>query len=635
MKPNDISKYSTVHDPQVHPDATRIAVVVTKVNLEDDAYYSAVWLWDGSSMVPFTHGPADASPRWSPDGSTLAFIRGSRVEGDAAQLATMPTDGGEATVITDFGLGVASFEWRPDGAGFVVVAKEWTEEWADLDPEERARRPRRIAGPEWRFDGAGFLHDKTSTVVTLDRDGGELMRLSEVGLRTGSATWSPDCSMIAFIDQIHDKAGLDGANQVWQVASGGSDPTALTSVGSWDEVAYDPSGTPHVLGTPDLGSRPTPDAIFRCADGTVAKLTTSLDTDVIWPSGGPQWLDDGSLVVMIEDRGAQHVVQVNADGTHVVLLDGQRQITGVSCSADGAVIAVTATTLTDPGELVAMRNRTEMTLSSFNAAFRDAVPVSDATHLTVERDGFEFDVWAFIPEGEGPFPTIFNIHGGPMAQYGWGFFDEFQIELGAGYAVVATNPRGASGRGDAFMKGEVGTWHMEQPPDALDLLAALDGALDAFPELDRDRLGVMGGSYGGLISSKILSFDHRFKSAVPERGLYNFVSFSGTSDIGLWFDSMFVGQRDYANWEPLWEASPLRTAHQITTPCLVIHSDSDWRCPVEPGEQLYSVLIANGVEAEFLRFPGEGHELSRSGAPKHRVERFDAVLDWHARFLMS
>ena len=240
---------------------------------------------------------------------------------------------------------------------------------------------------------------------------------------------------------------------------------------------------------------------------------------------------------------------------------------------------------------------------------------------------------SYLPPGSTKVPVLFNIHGGPATQYGWGFHDEFQVYAGAGYGVVATNPRGASGRGHEFMRGALGRWNEERPPDLVDLLTALDGAVEHFDRLDGERMGIMGGSYGGLITSKILAIDSRFKSAVPERGLYNFVSFAGTSDIGLWFGGLYVGDRDYDDWSSLWEASPLRTAHRITTPCLVIHSDSDYRCPVEQGEQLFSTLIDNGVETELLIFPDESHELSRSGSPLHRQERFEAILEWHDRYL--
>jgi dipeptidyl aminopeptidase/acylaminoacyl peptidase len=253
----------------------------------------------------------------------------------------------------------------------------------------------------------------------------------------------------------------------------------------------------------------------------------------------------------------------------------------------------------------------------------------------VVNDGVELDVWVFLPPGDETVPLLLNIHGGPATQYGWGFFDEFQIYVDAGYGVVATNPRGSSGRGRDFVRVPVGRWVEERPPDLEDVLAVVDGALERFDRLDADRMGVMGGSYGGFMTARVLSVEDRWKSAVAERGLYNFVSFAGTSDIGFTFPTRYLGEWDYSDWSALWEASPVRWAHRIATPSLVLHSDADLRCPIEQGEQLYSILIDQGVESELLRFPGESHELSRGGRPLHRRERFEAILDWHGRYLLG
>ncbi len=632
MRPDDVGAYASVGDPQMHPDGVRVAFVVSRANLDEDRYDSEIWLWDGEAAARFTHGPVDSRPRWSPDGATLAFIRGSTDKDAAAQLAIMPSARGEATISTAFDRGVSEAEWSPDGRSIAVIATEWAPDWAGIDREERARRPRRITGPEWRHDGVGFQHDTTRTAVVVHLDTGSQTTISPPGTRPSSLVWCPDGTAVGFLASTHERSGFDGGNQPFRARVDGGEPVALAGVGAWEGVSFRPDGVAHAIGVADLEQRPAPPALYRLDPEGPVRLAPELDRDVTPQSGGLQWSDDGSCLVLVQDAGMQVVVAIDADGDHREVAAGRRQITGISC-VGGDTMAMTVSTPTDPGELVIASGGEETVVTAINAEFRRTADLRPGEHLTVTRDGFDLDVWVYLPHGDGPFPTLFNIHGGPMAQYGWGFFDEFQVEVGAGYAVVATNPRGASGRGDEFMKGEVGTWSHDRPPDALDLLAALDGALDHVDQLDSGRLGIMGGSYGGLISSKILSFDHRFKSAVPERGLYNFVSFAGTSDIGLWFDTLFVGERDHGDWTPLWDASPLRTAHLIRTPCLVIHSDADWRCPIEQGEQLFATLLANGVEAEFLRFPGEGHELSRSGSPRHRVERLDAILDWHGRHL--
>jgi dipeptidyl aminopeptidase/acylaminoacyl peptidase len=255
--------------------------------------------------------------------------------------------------------------------------------------------------------------------------------------------------------------------------------------------------------------------------------------------------------------------------------------------------------------------------------------------FTYESDGNEIHGWVYLPEGEAKVPLLFNIHGGPAAQYGWGFFDEFQVYAEAGYGVVATNPRGSSGYGYDHVVTPCGRWSEDLPPDMLDLMSAPREAGARFDRLDLSNMGIMGGSYGGLSTAMITSMDQSYRSAVAERGVYNWVSMAGTSDIPF-FMELYLGTDMPHGADELWNASPLARAHAITTPTLVIHSETDFRCPVEQGQQFFSLLYRSGIDAELLLFPtGEGHELSRSGSPKHRVERFDAILAWHAAHLMD
>ncbi len=635
MTPEDLARFSSVTDPQLHPDGTLAAFVVTKANIDDDRYESQIWLWDGQSCRQWTSGRRDSRPRWSPDGTQLLFLRSASVAHKSAQIAIMATAGGEAQMLTEFALGVSEAEWSPNGSTLGLVATTWHDEWDGLDDAEHSRKPRRITEPYWRSDGGGFLHDRITRAYVMPASGGDAEPLTLPTWRPSGLVFSPDGSSIAVLAEGHAEAGFDGGNQVWEINVGGGEPTALVGVGDWGSVAYRPDGVVYAAGVADLDARPTNTNLYRLDGGQPILLAPGLDRDIVVPAGGPQWVGDGPCRVMAEDRGRQIIIEIAADGSHHEVPSDHPYVTGISVSADGSTTIATTTSPTNPGEVVLLTADGSATLSSINTAFAADAALSDAHHFVTTHDGVELDVWVYLPSGDGPFPVLFNIHGGPAAQYGFGFFDEFQVEVGHGYAVVATNPRGASGHGHDFVRGALHTWAMPQPPDALDLLHALDAALERFDALDNSRLGIMGGSYGGLITAKILSFDRRFESAVPERGVYNWVSFVGASDIGLWFDELYIGQRDYTDWSQLWEASTLRTAHLIETPCLVIHSDSDHRCPIDQGEQFFATLLDNGVTAEFLRFPGEGHELSRSGSPKHRVERFDAILDWHDRYLRA
>jgi dipeptidyl aminopeptidase/acylaminoacyl peptidase len=642
MHPSDLARLRTVSNPRLQPDGERVAFVVREIDLEEDTYRSRVWVWDGTEARPFTHGPTDSAPRWSPDGSRLAFVRKEDDDEAKPQVAVMPADGGEARVLTDLPLGAGGAEWSPDGTRLCVVGTTWIDELADLDDDERKRRPRRITHPQWNLDDEGWRHDRRRHLYLVDPDaddGAEPTLLTPGDFDEGGPRWHPDGDRIAFLSARHDERHLDPGNQAWVVGIDGGDPEPLVDVGSWTNVTFRPDGVPHLVGHPDRWAWPAVASAYRVEDdGSLTDLTGHLDRTVApyTPTCAPNeplWIDDERFLTLLEDRGAVRVVSIDADGKVTDLLGGERSITGIAPTADGSTFAFTATDPTDPGELHWWEDGEERVLTSLNEEFRKEVPLASARHFTYERDGVEIDCWIYLPPGDEQVPLLFNIHGGPASQYGWYFFDEFQVYAGTGYGVVATNPRGSSGRGLDWLRAVVGVWQEEEPPDLGDLRAAVDEALAREPRLDGNRLGVMGGSYGGFITGRILAVDDRFDSAIVERGLLAWPSFAGTSDIGTYFDRMYLGEQLPDGYEPLWRASPVAHADRIRTPTLVLHSENDLRCPIEQAEQFFVMLQRHGVESEFVRFPGESHELSRSGDPKHRVERFAIILDWHGRHL--
>jgi dipeptidyl aminopeptidase/acylaminoacyl peptidase len=293
----------------------------------------------------------------------------------------------------------------------------------------------------------------------------------------------------------------------------------------------------------------------------------------------------------------------------------------------GRVVAAVSSP-TEPGEIVSVTDGDEQQLTFYSPP--SGLVVRPTEHFVTQSGGMELDVFVLTPDGHGPFPVLLNVHGGPATQYGFGFFDEFQVYTGAGYAVVATNPRGSSGKGLDFTRAVVGaSWGVV---DLADINSALEAALDRFPQLDRDRIGIMGGSYGGYMTAWAIARDQRYRSAIVERALLSFPSFAGTSDIGPFFGPNYIETTEQG---PMWAKSPLSLADQVRTPTLVIHAEEDYRCPIEQAEQFLVALWQNDIPAEMLRFPGEGHELSRSGKPRHRVERFQAILSWHDKYLKS
>ncbi|MDQ7991739.1 MAG: prolyl oligopeptidase family serine peptidase, partial [Propionicimonas sp.] len=292
---------------------------------------------------------------------------------------------------------------------------------------------------------------------------------------------------------------------------------------------------------------------------------------------------------------------------------------------NGVVVAAAATAVT-PGE-VAVLGLEPRVLTDFAAGLREVTTIHPTRELVAASpDGGEVHGWVLLPDGDGPHPVLLNIHGGPFACYGPSFFDEAQVYVEAGYAVVMCNPRGSAGYGEAYGRAIQGSFGDR---DMADVLAFLDHALATVPGLDAGRTGVMGGSYGGYLTAWLIAHEHRFAAAIVERGYLDPRSFVGSSDIG-WFFAHAYNTADPAAMDA---QSPTLLADRVRTPTLVLHSEQDLRCPLAQALRYYAELKLAGVDTELLVFPGENHELSRSGRPWHRRQRFDAILDWWSRHL--
>ncbi len=636
MRPDQIGEFRVPSDAYLHPDGERIVFVVTQMDLDADEYVRQLWLWNGDAARQLTSGRTDHSPRWSPDGSVLAFIRKGPEDDDKPQLALMPVDGGEAEVVTDFELGVSEIAWSPLGDRIAVVAPQYVDDIDDED--ERKRLPRRIEHPSFRFDSRGWTYDRRSHIWLMDAATNDTTQLTAGDCSETAVSWSPDGATITYLSATAEDRWTNPLNQVFTVAVSDGETEDVTPRGAWIWSGFAQEGSLYVLGVETDRVSLRPPQLYKVgSDGGLIRLT-DFDRNLMPqhpPSAlaGPRFTHDGRITCVLEDRGAQRVVTIDGDGSVCDVVGGERIITGWDPGTDGSTAVFTSSSPTQPGEVYWWDGSSETVLTSLNEAFLSSADLVAPEEFTFESGGAEIHGWVYLPPGDADVPLLFNIHGGPATQYGWGFFDEFQVYVGAGYGVVATNPRGSSGYGYDHVSVPCGRWGEDVPPDMADLKAAPYAAAERFGRLDTNRMAIMGGSYGGLSTAMITSMDQSYRSAVAERGVYNWVSMSGTTDIPF-FTELYLGASMPTGADEMWRASALARAHLITTPTLVVHSETDFRCPIEQGQQLFSLLHDRGIDTELLLFPpGEGHELSRSGSPKHRVERFEAILEWHARYV--
>jgi dipeptidyl aminopeptidase/acylaminoacyl peptidase len=635
--PTDLAHLRAPSAPTLSADGRLVVVAVGRIDLEADEYRSDLWLLVTDGSAPprrFTAGKRDTRPRLSPDGRQLAFLRAG--EGDKPQLHVMAVDGGEPRRVCEHPLGVEAFAWSPDSTRIAYVARVPEEGRYGTDKEVPPEKepPRRITGFKYRLDNIGFTFDRRPHIFVVDAlaDDPEPLQVTRGDYDHADPAWSPDGRSLAFVSARHETRDEDAVSDVFLAPATGGDAVRVTAADlAVARPAFSPDGaTLWFCGTdPDLAGTPT--LLWSApADGsaTPRRLTDPerFDHDPLLGGGIlPLLVDEQAVTTISLERGAVALYRFPVDGGEPQrLLGGHRTVHDYDVA--GGVVAAVVSDPASAGEVVILREGQERTLSDFGALLARSASLRPMQELEATApDGAGVHGWVLKPAGTGPFPVVLMIHGGPFAHYGWTLFDEAQVYVGAGYAVVMGNPRGSAGYGEAHGRAIVGDFGNL---DAKDVLALLEAALED-PELDGDRVGVMGGSYGGFLTSWLVAHSDRFVAAISERACNALDSFEGSSDIG-W---LFVQKYNGTDPARVAAQSPLTHVDRIRTPMLLIHSEQDWRCPLEQAQRLFVALKQRKVEVELLLFPGEGHELTRSGLPSHRVARFEAVLDWWQRHL--
>jgi len=643
MRPEDVYELTGVADPRISPDGTRVAYQVWSIDKDKNDYRGAIWIarLDGSEEPEqFTSGDRrDGVPRWSPDGRWLSFVSNRGEDKTPANLYLIPAEGGEARKLTDLKESVESAEWSPDSSRIVFTARDRDEAYDEED--DRKRTPRRFRRVFHKLDSVGWTGDRRKHLWIVDLDG-HTRQLTDGDFEDDTPAWTPDGKRVFFAALRTPDWDVELITRLYAVDGSGGEPEQITgddAACGWP--AFSADGRLAYEWTVEDGTDPHHTQVAVAAKpGAAAKvLTASLDRQCgpYPPIRGPVWNGD-RIVFAVEDGGNAHLYSVAADGSGEpeLLVGGEQVIGGFDVAGDALVYV--GSTHTTMRELYSGRDGRQLT--HVGKGFTDGRELSEPERLTaVSKDGTEVDAWIVRPPGFDPkkrYPVILTIHGGPFAQYGTGFFDEVQVMAAGGYVVLFSNPRGGSGYSEAWgraIRGPVGDagpgWGTV---DYEDVMAVVDTALEKFDFLDGERMGVIGGSYGGFMTSWIVGHTNRFKAAITERSVNNLVSMFGSSDLFWVFERQFGGPM-WDNVESHLEKSPSTYAQNIETPLLILHSENDLRCPVEQGEHLFSLLRLLGKEVELLRFPAESHELTRSGAPIHRVQRFDAVLEYFGRYL--
>ncbi len=648
LSPEDIAKLTLLSSPALNPKKKLVAFLVTKMNLDKDKYESAVWIYDleSNEAYPFTGGPDDSCPKWSPDGEKLAFVskRGLEEGDKGASLYIASLGSREPWKLAYFKGGIVGYEWSPDSSRIAVVSKVG-------EPHEDVKVIDRI--PIWR-NGEGFTYNVRKHVFLIDSSSGYTVQLTEGDIDVGVVAWSPDGRKLAYTASVEELKPYETRVYIHDTVTGERPELPLRGF-SIVALAWSPSGDQLVfIGRNVEQGRGFASHnrvyLYDLETGMLRVLTEGLDRNTLntlgsdsrWKSCSPllKWPPgSGKLFFFVSDAGKVSLYTTTLEGdTSIYLRLEDRSIDEFDVDPDGRLVVFTAMSPVEPRELYVAEDGRVEKLTGFNEAFTREYTLTRPEHFRFKAsDGAMIDGWILWPpkealESSGRMPWILYIHGGPKMMYGDGFYYEFHLLAHKGFAVVYTNPRGSDGYTEEF--ADIRCRYGER--DYQDLMEAVDYVLERYGDkLDPERAGVAGGSYGGFMTNWVITHTDRFKAAVTQRSISDWISKFGTTDIGFYYNAAMIGcgEPPWRNVKAYLEKSPLMHVERAKTPTLIIHSTEDYRCWLDQAIEFFTALRLNNVKSRLVLFPGENHDLSRSGKPKHRVERLKHIVEWFIEHL--
>lgn len=665
----DLFDFVWIADPQISPDGSRVVFVRVTVNDKKDGYDTSLWVVETSgASAPrrLTSGTRDTAPRWSPDGAWLACVRPVDARGRTSpQIHLLSMAGGEATAITDLPRGAGAAVWAPDGKTIAFLSTTKPDDLTEKkDPAERVSDVRVITRAVYRDNGGGYRdYTRANKIWTVPVPAGapavqKATRLTSGDFGESGLTWTRDSQRILFTTTLDKEPYYKPQDSdLYAIPAGGGTPALVASIdGGIGNVVVSPDGGRVAFvaspSTP-VRSYTQPDLWVAPLDGSSAprNLTTAYDFDMGTglagdqgaPRGGraaaPTWTPDGRAIVYGTEReGRVNLVRVDAaSGAVTSVTTGDHEVMSWTADAKVTQFATLISTPTNVGDLflVPATGGTPRRLTDVNKDLFAQITLTAPDDLWVTSfDGRKVHTLVQRPpnfDASKKYPVILNIHGGPHSAYGYTFFHEMQWMAAQGYVVVYPNPRGSTSYGQDF--GNI-IQHKYPGDDGKDLLAAVDAVITRGWG-DPDRLGVTGGSGGGVLTNYLVTQTNRFKAAVSQRSISDWEAFWFTADFVLFQPSWFKA----APWEDpkdFAERSAVTHIAKITTPIMFVEGADDLRTPPSAGgEQLFRGLKYLKRPTVMVQFPGESHELSRSGHPWHRVERLRHIVGWMDKWILG
>ena len=641
---HDLLQYRFLSAPRFSPDGSRIAFLVHQADREGNRYLSDLWVYDlnAEACSPLTASGAEGAFCWDASGTALIFVsrrlpqplEGTLGDKDASRVYRILVTGGEARFLAEVPRAVNAL-WALDEDRLLLQT---------VDPDE----PERLEDADYHVfeqvpfctNGKGFTAQSRRRLSLLSLASGKLQDLSPRGLEVRQVRLSSDRKRALAVGVLYEEV-MPETSGVWAFDLESGEMAECVPQAHFAWSCADAFADGLLLTGTDMKRHGHNENVrfYLARDGALACLTPELDrglrNSVICDcrygltdqAQAQAFRVDGDRAWFVSTDGYRsHLHTVDAHGGVVQVSHELRSIDDYDVQGGrAAVIGLEGLGLQ---ELYLVEAGTERRLTDFNAAPLAGKDLSVPEYVRLENGTPEgLDCWYMRPVGfevGKKYPTLLHIHGGPKMTFGDVFVHEMQCWAAEGFAVLFCNPRGSDGKGNAFadIRGRYGTVDYE------DLMAFVDWASDTLPFVDRDRLGVTGGSYGGFMTNWIVGRTDRFRAAVTQRSICNWVSMAGITDIGYFFVPDQQAADIWSGVDELWNQSPLKYADQARTPTLIIHSDEDHRCELSQGLQFFTALRRNGVEARLCVFKGENHELSRSGRPRPRLARMREIVRW-------
>jgi dipeptidyl aminopeptidase/acylaminoacyl peptidase len=679
----DLFSFTWIADPQLSPDGSTVAFVRVTVNEKENRYESslfAVATGGGEAPRRLTSGQRDTAPRWAPDGKRLAFVRAVDKDGKTqpAQIYLLQMDGGEARPITDVARGASAPVWSPDGTAIAFSATTGRDGQDGRDGQAQKDAPHKsdvnvITRAVYRANGnPGYVDNAHHSHVFVCKGSDPLQmarQITDGDFDESGAVWSPDGTTIYFVSTRVPEPYYDESDaELFSVPAAGGAITKIAGIeGGIGNLSVSPDGT-RIAFVGTLRGKPIrsysqPDLWLTAAtpNSTPKNLTADYDFDIASGIGGDQsaprgqnrkpivWSPDGrDIAVVSAEHGSSNLIHIKLDtGRISPLTDTKQDIVAYSATPQGNKFAAILSTQTrigdiffidytahppDPGQQHASDPRQ---LTRVNDDLFKDVSQSEPEEIWYKSfDGKNIQGWILKPPDFDPskkYPLILEIHGGPHSAYGNTYTHEFQWMAAKGYVVLFTNPRGSTTYGQDF--GNIIQYHYPGD-DYKDLMAGVDAVLKK-GYVDANRLGVTGGSGGGLLTNWTITQTQRFKAAVAQRDIADWYGFWFTADFTL-FQPTWFRKAPWEDPQDFAARSPITHVANVTTPLMLVLGDADYRTPPsDGGEMMFRALKYRKIPTVMVRFPRETHELSRSGEPWHRVERLQHIVGWMDQWLQG